>query len=249
MADAEIHYKLDLVVRLVDTTTGNPVGQRQVIFQSGGQPLPFLMRDEGLYVLLDHGREDMELSVRAAGFLPARVEVCYARLPDSFPEVEAALIPESSRSGLIEMLTLQGQYPGLETIAAVSLKEMYGAVGSYQEKKQLLKLYHSKPLREAAYAVLHEKQQEFEEFRIRKRLDKLSVKLEEPLATACRPEDKVVRIIRGAVDEKGNYLLRIQTDGSRTEYLIRCVVKGKTVFQKISAENAQSFAVTEEGGT
>lgn len=248
MADAEIHYKLDLVVRLVDTTTGRPVGQRQVTFRRGDQILPFLMRDEGLYILLNHGREDMALSVCAVGYLPAQVKVCYAELPDAFPEVEAALIPESSGSGLIELLTFQGQYPGLESIAAVSLHEVYGAVGSYQERKQVLRLYHTKPLREVSYAVIHEKQQEFEEFRIRKRLDKLSVKLEKPLATVCRPEDKVVRIIRGMVDEKGNYLLRIQPDGSGREYLIRCVVNGKTIFQKVSAENAQALLVTGEGG-
>lgn len=249
MADAEIHYKLDLVVRLVDTTTGRPVGHRQVVFQKEDQIIPFLMRDEGLYILLNHGREDMNLTIRAVGYMPAQVRICYAELPDPFPEVEAAMIPESSRSGLIEMLTFTGQYPGLESIAAVSLKEVYGAVGSYQEKKQILRLYHTKPLEEMSYAVIHEQQQEFEEFRIKKRLDKLSVKLEKSLATACRPEDKVVRIVRGRVDEKGNYLLRIREDGKGTEYLIRFVVDGKAVFRKISEEGSQPLDVTEEGGT
>ena len=51
MADAQISYKLDLIVRLVDTTTGRMVSQRQVIFKSDGQIVPFLRRDEGVYVL------------------------------------------------------------------------------------------------------------------------------------------------------------------------------------------------------
>lgn len=249
MADAEIHYKLDLVVRLVDTTTGKPVGQRQVTFKREEQIIPFLQRDEGLYILLNHGREDMNLTIQATGFLPVRMRICYEELSENFPEVEAAMIPEGDRSGFIDMITLKGHCPGLESVAAVPLKEVYGAVGSYQEKRQILRLYHTKPLKELAYAVIHEEQQEFEEFRIKKRLDKLSVKLDKPLVTACRPEEKVVRIVRGMVDEKGNYLLRMQEDGDGAEYLIRFVIKGKAAFKKISAESLQPLDVTEEGGT
>ena len=62
MADAEIHYKLDLIVRLVDTTTGKAIGQRQVTFQNEEQVIPFLRRDEGLYILLNRGRNDIELA-------------------------------------------------------------------------------------------------------------------------------------------------------------------------------------------
>lgn len=249
MADAEIHYKLDLVVRLVDTTTGNPIGQRQVTFRKDGQIVPFLLRDEGLYVLLNHGREDMNLMIQAAGFLPVRVRVCYEELSENFPEVEAAMIPESGRSGFIDLLTMKGHCPGLESIAAVSLKEVYGAVGSYQERKQILRLYHTKPLKEMSYAVIHEQQQEFEEFRIRKRLDKLSVKLEKPLVTAGRPEEKVARIVRGMVDENGNYLLRMREGGEGAEYLIRSVINGKASFQKLSAESLGTTDMTREGGT
>ena len=203
MADAEIHYKLDLIVRLVDTTTGRRIEQRQVIFQNEEQIIPFLRRDEGLYVLLNRGRGDMDLKIQVTGFLPACVKVRYAELSENFPEIEAAMIPEISTSGFIDMLTLEGHCPGMESIAAVSLKKAYGAVDSYQEKKQTLRLYYTKPLEEMSYAVIHEQQQEFEEFRIKKRLDKLSVKLAEPLQTACRPEEKIVRIVRGMVDRSG----------------------------------------------
>ena len=238
MADAEIHYKLDLIVRLVDTTTGRRIEQRQVIFQNEEQIIPFLRRDEGLYVLLNRGRGDMDLKIQVTGFLPACVKVRYAELSENFPEIEAAMIPEISTSGFIDMLTLEGHCPGMESIAAVSLKKAYGAVDSY----------YTKPLEEMSYAVIHEQQQEFEEFRIKKRLDKLSVKLAEPLQTACRPEEKIVRIVRGMVDGSGKYLLRMQEDGSGTEYLIRYVVNGKAAFKKISTESLQPLGETEERG-
>lgn len=245
MADAEIHYQLDLIVRLLDTTTGKRIEQRQVIFKNEDQVLAFLRRDTGLYILLNRGRNDMTLDIQVVGYLPARVNVCYDELPKNFPEVEVAMIPEALTSGFVDMLTLEGICEGLESIEAVSLKNPYGAVDTYQERKQTLKLYYTKPLEEASYAVIHEQDQEFERFRIRKRVDKLSVKLAEPLKTACKPEEKIARIVYGRVDQDGRYLLRIQEDGGGTEYLVRYVVNGKESFKRISLENLCSLFETE----
>lgn len=248
MADADIHYKLDLIVHLVDTTTGKAIEQRQVTFQSEEQVVPFLRRDDGLYILLNRGRKDMDLKIQVVGFLPAEVRICYTQLQEQFPKVEVAMIPEISPSGFIDMVTMEGQYTGMESIVAVPLKNPYGVVARYLEKKQILRLYGTKPLKEMAYAVIHEQQQEFEEFQIKKRIDKLNVKLAEPLKTACRPEEMVVRIVRGRVDASGNYLLRLQEDAGGIEYMIRYVVAGKVVFKRITTESFQLIGESEEGG-
>ena len=241
MADAEIHYRLDLIVRLVDTTTGKRIAQKQVIFKCGDQVLALLRRDAGLYVLLNRGRSDMTLEIQAAGYLPAKLEIRYEELSKNFPEVEAAMIPEVFTNGFVDMLTLEGACDGLESIEAVSLKNPYGAVDGYQERKQTLKLYYTKPLEEASYAVIHEQEQEFEKFRIKKRVDKLSVKLVSPLEKACRPEEKIARIVYGRVDPDGRYLLRLQENDGGTEYLIRYVVNGKASFKRISTESLGSL--------
>ncbi len=246
MADAEIHYKLDLIVRLMDTTTGKSVRQRQVIFKTAEQVLPFQQRDEGVYVLMNRGRNDMVLEISATGYLPIELRVNYQELSETFPEVEAPLIPEISPKGFVEMLTFEGHCPGLTSIAAVSLKKSYGAVASYQEKKQVLKLFYSRELEESSYALIHMEQQEFEEFRIKKRLDKLSVRLDAPLQTVCRPETKIARIVRGMVDADGRYLLRVLEDGGGTEYLVRYVVNGKASFKHVKAEAIQLLQDTGE---
>lgn len=248
MADAEIRYKLDLIVRLVDTTTGRKVEQRQVLFKIEDEVVPLLRRDEGLYVLLNRGRNDMVLEVAATGYLPIKLNVCYEKLSKTFPEVEAPLIPEVNTNGYVDMLTLEGCCPGLTSIEAVSLKKSWGVVDSYQERRQTLRLYYSKPLEENAYAIIHEQQQEFEEFQILKRQDKLSVKLAMPLATACRPEEKIARIVRGKVDANGRYLLRVLEVGGGTEYLVRYVVDGKVTFKRISTESLNPLVEKEEEG-
>jgi len=236
VADAQISYKLDLIVRLVETTTGRMVSQRQVVFKSDGQIVPFLRRDEGVYVLLNHGRQDMVLEVTVLGYLPTSVDVKYEDLSEVFPEIEVPLIPEFGTSGFIEMITLEGECSGLTSIEAVSLVKPHGGAAGYQERKQVLKLYYSKPMEESEYAILHENQ-EFEIFRIKKRLDKLSFKLVSPLTMGCKPEEKIVRIVKGKVDQNGRYLLRLLDEGNGTEYLVRYVVKGKVSFKKISAES------------
>ncbi len=241
MADAEIHYQLDLIVRLLDTTTGRRIEQRQVIFKCDDQVLAFLRRDSGVFILLNHGRSDMTLDIQVAGYLSASVNVCYEELPKNFPEVEVAMIPEAFSGGFIDMLTLEGSCCGLESIEAVSLKDTFGAVDSYQEKKQIMKLFYTKPLEEAFYAIIHEQEQEFERFQIKKRVDKLSVKLASPLKAACKPGTKIARIVYGRVDQDGRYLLRIQQDEGGTEYLLRYVINGSESFKRISLENLGSL--------
>ena len=113
MAEAIIQYKLDLIVRLVDTTTGKKVEQKQVIFKADNQILVFQKREEGVYVLLNHGRENMTLEIIAEGYLPLQKKIYYEKLSTKFPEVEVPLIPEIGRNRLIDYLTMEGNRPGI----------------------------------------------------------------------------------------------------------------------------------------
>jgi len=237
VADAEIHYQLDLIVRLVDTTTGKKIEQRQVTFKAENQILAFQSRDEGVYVLLNHGRKDMILEVSVLGYLPLQMEICYDKLSPKFPEVEMALIPEAGRNRFVDYLTLEGNRPGITSIAAVSLKKPHGVVISYQPRRQSLKLYYAKDFQEKSYAVIHEETQEFEEFQIGKRLDKLELKLVSPLETDCKPEEKINRIVHGKVEPDGHYILRVLEEGGGTDYLVRYVVDGQVTFKRFSTEN------------
>ena len=245
MADAEIHYKLDLIVRLVDTTTGKKVGQKQIIFKSENQMLVFQRRDEGVYVLLNHGREDMTLEICAEGYLPMRKKICYEELSPKFPEVEVPLIPEAGRNRFVDYLTLEGNRPGITSVAAVSLKKPHGVVISYNARRQSLKLYYAKAFEEQTYAVIHEEAQEFEEFQIGKRLDKLELKLVSPLNADCRPEEKINRIVHGKVDPDGHYILRVLDEGCGTDYLVRYEVNGQVSFKRFSTENQNSVSESE----
>ena len=239
MAEAHISFKLDLIIHLVDTTTGFPVSQRQTVIRGNGALLTVLERGTGYYILLNHGRENMHLEVEVKGYLPAVAEVTYTELPQDYPEVEIQLIPEVNPYGYTDLVTLEGTRPGIKSLDAIPMHNPCARTASYVERKQLLKLFNAKDLGEQTYALYHEEKMQFEEFRIAQKKDELTLKLSQPLAEECRPEEQVTRIIRGRIDREGNYLLRVREDGNGTEYLVRYVVRGKAKYKRISFDHPE----------
>ena len=239
MYDIQFNYKIDLIVQLVDTTTGAFVDQRQVKFLKGGKQITFLEKREGFYILLNYGKEDMDMVVEVEGYIPAKVRVCYDDLPEKYPIMEIPMIPIPKTYGYVDLLTLEGTLPGIEAIDAIALNQEYAKVAGYVEKKQVLKLFIARYMEEQAYAIVYEGQMEFEEFKISKKIDKLSLKLKEPLKRACKPEQVVNRIVRGITEESGKYLLRVREDAEGTEYLVRYVVNGETKYRRIAFSNPE----------
>lgn len=234
MADSQIQYKLDLIVRLVDTTTGLPVTEKQVVFRENGRVLALLARGDGTYILLNHGRADTGLEVSVVSYETAKVKVAYESLDGSYPAVTIPLIPVPAKSGYIEILTLEGKLPGIEALDAVDLGSPLARILDYQEKKGILRLLEGKTLEEETYALVHEGPPfSFEEFGIAKRPDKKILRLKENLQPGWAAREAVTRIIRGAVNPDGSYLLRVRPTGRRAEYLIRYAADGAVRFKRI----------------
>ncbi len=231
--EASITYSLDLIVRLIDTTTGLAVESHQVMFYENGSQVTYVRKEDGVYVGMNMGRTDRELLVRVKGYLDTRVEVRYAELTGRYPEIFVNLIPEIPRYGYTDVLELKGNLQGIESVDAISMTETYASAQAYQEKKQQLKIFSSKRLTERAYALVHTEPDSFEEFHILPAKSGQILKLTEPLQSGCSPEERVTRIIRGRTTGSGDYTLRVRGDGQGTSYLVRYVVKGQTEFKRI----------------
>lgn len=238
MAEGSIHYKLDLIVLLLDTTTGLPIHQKEVLFQNGSHILPMLERDQGTYIIFNHGRTDMELEITVKGYMKEFVSVSYERLSKEYPTVEIPMIPMVPTYGYHDMCEVEGYMPGIEEIAAISLGEMDAKLGAYNAKKGTLRLFSTRRLDESCYAILHKEDMKFEEFSIVKKSEKgLLLYLKEPLLQECKPEEGIARIVRGKIDANGRYVLRVRKDGKGTEYLVRYTVKGITKYQHMFLNN------------
>ena len=239
MDDMHFTFRLDLVVRLLDTTTGIPIAQRQIFFSAEGQVLKFFQRGIGVFILMNQGRKDMKLTVDAAGYESRTIDICYDALSTKFPEIEVPMIPKVKEYGYNDILTLEGEMPGMESIDAVPWKFPCAVAAKYLAPRRLMKLFSAKSLEERSYALIHEDSMEFEEFLIAGKQDKLTLVLRYPLEGACAPEETITRIVRGNVDPSGKYLLRVQQDGSGTDYLVRYVVDGKAAYKRIVFEHPE----------
>ena len=231
--EASISYSVDLIIRLIDTTTGYAVTERQVIFTEDGNPVAFLGKENGVYVGMNMGKTDRELRVKVKGYLETDFSVVYADIAGRYPEVLVYLIPEIPTYGFTNILEIKGNLLGIESVDAVSVTDPYGKAQAYQPQKQQMKLLDSKKLTERAYALLHTEPESFEEFHIYPAKNKQILKLKDPLLTECKPEEIITRIIRGKTWESGDYTLRVRGDGRGTEYLVRYVVNGQTEFKRI----------------
>jgi hypothetical protein len=233
VAYAVVSYRLDLIIRLIDTTTGFPVYEQQVIFREKDHVIAFLGRGEGLYVLLNHGRENRKLGIEVRGYEPVTIDVDYEKLSPKFPEIEVPLIPIPREQGLIDIYTLTGKKRGLTAISAVWLDNPIATIGKYVENKRILKLFNAKSLDEKSYAVLNTESMQYEEISVAKKTDKLSLKLLQPIEEGWKVEEPLMRVVRGRVGKDGTYLIRIRDQGGSNKYLVCFDQKGKKSYEEI----------------
>lgn len=230
-------YRLDLVIRLLDTTNGFPVTERRVSFAQNGRSLSFLPKGEGIYVLINGGREERRLTIAVKGYLETVVEIRYEELSVSCPEVDVELIPERSKYGSCDFVDISGTLQGISSITAVCLTKPCARVLSYNVEKRQMKLMEAGRLDEKTYALIHAQEEKFEEFFVAVVKNRLLLRLAKPLETEVKPEEEISRVVRGRIKKNGDYLLRLRTGGRGTQYLIRYEGKGRIGFQKISAES------------
>ena len=234
MAEGNVSFKLDLVVCLLDTTTGFVTQERQVMFYVNGCMLPMRRRGDGMYVLMNSTCEDMDMEITVKGYLSVKVPVRYSELDSKYPTIEVPLIPEVPAYGYTDICTLTGTMAGITDIAAISTKRTDALLGAYNPKKNTLRLFESRRLDEMCYAIFHKEKMEFEEFCIVNQTDKgMLLVLKDPLTEECSPGESIVRIVFGTVEAKDRYMLRIRQDQDGTQYLIRYTVDGETRFQVV----------------
>ena len=80
MADyAVIRHSLDLVLHLVDTTTGVLLSGIGAVFERDGRPLSLRNKGDGHLILRGSGRTDFRLTVKLRGYRTREVEDVYKR--------------------------------------------------------------------------------------------------------------------------------------------------------------------------
>jgi hypothetical protein len=239
-----IRHSLDLVIRLIDTTTGRALAGGQIeLFRDGGR-LHFERREENL-LLIDSGREDFDLLVKVAGFEERSTRVAYGALDEKLPALELHLIPGGRAGSGGAVLTLAGEYPGIGSIDAVRAGDAPALLREFDERRRLMKLFnpHHLEMNSVFYGIVDPDGGSFEAIEIEKRLSESEYKLTRKLAKEFKNNAPVTRMVFGSVSEAGHYLLRVRDDSREAKWLVRCTADGKEAFYPIDFKQPETLAL------
>lgn len=235
MSASVIRYRLDLLVRLIDTTTGGSVEEKNVRFFRDGKAVRPVARGGGNYVFLNCGREDFELEVRVYGYDPFRMPVRYETLEDAMPVIEAFLIPSENTHPGYPVLGLSGRLPGIRFIQAVNVNATCCCISEFDERRRIMKLFgmHRSGMDGIHYGLIHPDRQDYEPFAVQKQIGNDSVKIDRPLKEPFSVNAPISRIIFGNVAAEGDYCIRVRDDRERLLHLVRYVVEDEVRFQMV----------------
>lgn len=236
MEASTIHHKLDLVLQLVDTTTGAAVGEQDVRFFIDGKQCWPIPRGGGNFVFINTGRRDNTLTLKVFGYEDAMVNVQYEKLDETVPLKQVFLIPSEKHAKGENLCSLTGILPGLEEIEAVSLKQSNFCFSEFNEKKGLMKLFLARgrlSMENVHYGLIGENRQCYEHFEVTEEVPPDMVRLKEPLTETFAVNSPISRVIFGKVSPDGSYLLRVRDDAEMLSYLVRYRVNGETRFQTV----------------
>lgn len=229
-----IHYKLDLVIQLVDATTGASVNEPNVQIYEDGKPCRPIPRGNGNFVFINTGRSDHMLTLKVFGYEECHVSVQYEKLDERVPLKQVFLIPSEKTAKGERLLSLTGSLANLEEVEAVSLSQSNCFTSDFNEKKRLLKLFLAQgrlSMENVHYGIISVEQDRYEHIEIEEEVPPDMVRLKEPLKEAFAVNAPISRVIFGKVSPDGSYLLRVRDNAKVQSYLVRYRVDGETKFQ------------------
>lgn len=241
----EVKHRLDLVIRLVDTTTGKHISGQSVRFRKNDKDVYFVNKGSGTYILMNSDRSDAQYEVFAEGYEPGTVSVAYGESRKQYQTAEVNLIPTVGKYSFTELLTMEGALDGIEDLEAIDITRSDRKMLSFDKKKRIITYYGGTDLLESEYALFHPETCDFEVFQVRKVIDKASAVIKKPLEMPYTVKDSIVRIVKGKVLPNNRYLLRVQNDGQEVKYLVRYVVNGIVHFKQVDFRNEEERKLEE----
>jgi len=230
---AIINHRLDLVIRLIDATTGRPVDEKNVSFAKDGVPIRMIEKDGGIYYLINAGRENFELTLNIYGYEVKKLTIDYGELEERIPEKLIWLLPKNA-------LSLEGTLKGIKSLCAVRLVTPGCFVNSYDARKNVITLFnpHNREMQHHLYGILDSERKSFEKIYLKEEDGLKTISPTEPLRRNPGVNDPIERIIPGEVFEDGRYLLRMRDDADKIEVLVRFEADDREYFQKVELHGA-----------
>ncbi len=249
MKEGVIKNRLDLLIRLVDTTTGMSVTQMNIHFYLNGKEIRPAPRGDGNYILINQGRENGLMQIRVHGYEPVEAQIDYEQLDERLPVFDAFLIPSDEMRQSQELLTLSGHLKGLRSIEAVHLARPLSGLREFDKKKCVMSVYmpnRRMNMVHTYYGLVNAAEGTFEKFIVLDEVGDKKVRIKEPLRGEFPQNAPICRIIFGKVSEDGSYLMRVRNTGRNLKHMIRFVMEDRIGYSIVDFANPETPVITKE---
>lgn len=258
-----IRHRAGLIVRLINTATGQEIRQSDIRFARNGQPLFPMPRPDGKLVFLNFPPDACTFAVNAGRFVPRQVELTAELLAGQPPILEIHLVPDKTYAARWPCGTIEGVCPGIEQIDAVRMTDNACLAQTYDERRRILTLFnpHHLTLDRTYYAVVDPDACRYEPIEIIEQCSEQKFRVAAPLQNPFGNYFPVARRIQGAVLPQDRYELRVPEDASDRRWLVRWRIGGKDCYQMVDfaqpetvtlrsppAERAENDTEQREGG-
>lgn len=238
MSASVIRVKIDLVLRLIDTTTGAAASEINVKFIEKGCEVKPLYKGDGTFIFINKGRENTLMQIRAYGYEDIDIAVNYEELDEKAPTCDVFLIPSEKVISGEPVLGISGNLPSLKSIDAVNLMRPVCSLNEFEPKKKLLSVFSfvagkKITLDDVYYGLASTDEKSYEEFVVTDQSGDNKVVLKDLIQTEIKPNRKIFRLLYGNVKEDGNFIFRIRDDATVLKYLIRFRAGDETYFRVI----------------
>lgn len=237
---AIVHHRLDLILRLIDSTTGREISDKRCeIFMTPDKKVKPVARGDGIYLFLGIGREDFDIEVHVYGYESRKEKVIFESIEENMPIKEVYLLPQATLAREDGILTLRGNLPGIKDIQAVSLSDVVCSFKEYDRRNNILKVFnqHKVKMKDIHYGILNLSDvMEFDHFEVKEELTTQEMRLKKPLEKQYTVNQPISKIIFGQTSDDGEYKLAVRA-GRLAYYLVRYVVDDTVYFKKIDFNN------------
>ena len=242
-----IIQQLSLMIRLIDTTTGNLVYEKDVIFRQDGKQIRLQQHRSGFWILLNGERKNCILQVSVYGYEDMEFTVDYEQLEPNLPVKEVYLLPEENRTSENGPKTLQGVLTGISSLMAVPLMMNDCFAREYDERKRIISLLnpHHRRFDHKYYGIVPPSQDSFEMVEIDEQLNPTAIRLKDKLHRQLETNSAVVRIVYGQVGADGHYLLRVADNADKLVYMVRYTVEDRELYQILDFRNVRQLTAEE----
>lgn len=245
MAAFVVNHRLALALRLLDTASGRPVSDRNLSLRRDGKPVHPMVKDDGTLVFMDEDRTDFELEVRAGGFEPRTVRVCYGELDARLPMLDVQLIPGAGYRSRFPCFSLEGTLPGISALDAVKAGESPCLIREVDPRRKQITIFnpHKLALDRGWYGLVDPDGETYEPFSVVKRVSDQVYRIDRVLETPFKTYFPVCPLVFGGVGPEGAYCLRVRDDTDRARWIVRYVTPSGAAFKAVDfrSESAPSL--------